>query len=221
LSALEGVPFWTRPDPCPAGLPPIATVGAYDGPARALLIGFKERGALALARPLGAALARSLSLALTLVGRVESVVVLPVPSSAQQCRRRGADVVAELAQCAVRDLRALGVPVRLVRALRQVRAVADSAGLDARARAANTAGALGLRRGAAAMIGGSTVVLVDDVVTTGASLAESARVLHEASAFVVAAATVAATRRHERPPGAGHAGIRSPAAQQLGWGLRC
>jgi orotate phosphoribosyltransferase len=40
------------------------------------------------------------------------------------------------------------------------------------------------------------VVLVDDLVTTGATLTDCARALREVGADVVAAATVAATRRH-------------------------
>ncbi|MBV9096601.1 MAG: ComF family protein [Frankiaceae bacterium] len=246
LAALAGPARWTRPDPCPPGLPPVATTAGYDGPVRALLIGYKEHGAHALARPLGAALARSVALALAPVrdppvgqaGPVFPVPVVPVPvvpvpvclvpvclvpvpSAPWQSRRRGADVVAELAACAVRDLRRLGLPVRVLRALRQVRAVADSAGLDARCRAANSAGALGLRRRAGPLLAGSTVVLVDDLVTTGASLAEATRVLRAASAHVVAAATVAATSRRARSPAATGAGIASPAAQLHGWGLRC
>jgi predicted amidophosphoribosyltransferase len=226
LDVLAAPARWTRPVPAPPGLPPVATVATYEDPVRSLLIAYKEHGAVALARPLGAALARAVVLVTSHLAPSHwtgsrPVLLVPVPSSVRQSRRRGADVVAELAACAARELRAAGRTVQVVRALRHVRAVADSAGLDARARAANAVGALGLRRGAGPLVAGRAVVLVDDLVTTGASLSESTHVLRLASASVVAAATVAAT--HRRPLGSqlGGRGIPSPAAQPQRRGLRC
>jgi len=216
LRPLDAPARWTRPEPAPAGLPPVATIAAYDGPVRDLLIGYKEHGARVLARPLGAALGRSLALAASLAAR--PLAVVPVPSSSRQCRRRGGDLVAELALAAAREL---GAPADVVRALRHVRPVADSAGLDAQARAGNTAGALGLRRGAGSMLAGRPVVIVDDLVTTGASLTEAARALRDAGATVAAAATVAATSREHLLRPARGTGIRSPAAQPHRRALRC
>jgi len=225
LDALAAPARWTRPVPAPPGLPPVATVAPYDDPVRPLLIAYKEHGAVALCRPLGAALARAVALVTsqlpTLNGKgPRPVVLVPVPSSVRQSRRRGADVVAELAARAAGELRAAGRTVQVVRALRHVRAVADSAGLDASARAANAVGAFGLRRGAGPLVAGRVVVLVDDLVTTGASLSESAHVLRVASASVVAAATVAATGRRTLGSQVGGQGIRSPAAQPRRRGLR-
>jgi len=224
LTALAEPARWTRPDPAPPGLPPLTTTAGYDGPVRDLLAAYKEHGAVGLGRPLGAALGRALALAMSLPAaacRAGPVVVVPIPSSGPQCRRRGADVVAELAARAASEERSSGRQVRVVRALRHVRSVADSAGLDAAARAANAGGALGLRRGAAAVVAGQTVVLADDLVTTGASLAEATRVLRAASAAVVAGATVAATGRRQPPRRPGARGIRSPAAQLSSRGLPC
>ena len=219
LRGLTGPARWTRPEPAPPGLPPVATIAAYDGSVRGLLIAYKEHGSAGLARPLGAALARSVALAVD--SRSNPIVLVPVPSSGRQCRRRGADVVADLAAWAARGLRAIGRRAHVVRALRHVRVVADSAGLDARARAANAIGALGLRRGAGPLLAGQTVVIVDDLVTTGVSFAEAARVLRAATATVVGAATVAATGRQQLPFAAGGRGIGSPAAQPHRRGLRC
>ncbi|WP_034518372.1 ComF family protein [Actinomadura rifamycini] len=114
-----------------------------------------------------------------------------VPSGRRARRRRGRDVTGEVARVAVRRLRAEGMAVTAVDALRLRRRVADQAGLTAARRAANLRGAIEVR----APVAGRRVVLVDDVVTTGASLSEAARALRAAGAEVVGAATVAMTPR--------------------------
>jgi predicted amidophosphoribosyltransferase len=185
----------TRPTPAPADLPPVTTVAAYEEPVRALLVAYKERGVTALRQPLAGALARAVRA--SGLGP-ERTVLVPCPSARARSRRRGADVVTDLAATAARQLRIEGADVVVVRALRHVRPVADSAGLSARARAVNVDGAVGLRRGAAALLAGRRVVVIDDLVTTGTTLAEAARSLRAAGAEVAAAATVAATRRRAR-----------------------
>lgn len=170
---------------------------AYDGHVRDFLLAYKEDGVTALRRPLGAALASSLRAA---VGPESDrpVVVVPVPSSRAARRRRGCDVVADLATTAVAMLRAEGQPVRVVRALQHSRRVADSAGLSAEQRSANLAGAFTTRAAGSRLPVGTRVVVVDDLVTTGVTLRECADSLRAAGTEVVAAATVAATRRRER-----------------------
>ncbi|KPI29269.1 hypothetical protein OV320_4525 [Actinobacteria bacterium OV320] len=57
-AALDGAePFRVRPVPEPPGLPAVHAAARYADEVRATLLAHKERGALALARPLGAALA--------------------------------------------------------------------------------------------------------------------------------------------------------------------
>ena len=176
--ALAGRPVHARPTPAPDGLPPLVAAAAYDGVVRSLLLAHKERGRLALAAPLGQALAG----AAAVHGR--GALLVPVPSSSAAVRARGHDHARRLAATAARRLGARVLPV-----LVHARGVEDQSGLDAAARAANLAGALQARR----PLDGLVVVVVDDVVTTGATLAEAARALTAAGATVRGAAVVAAT----------------------------
>ena len=82
--------------------------------------------------------------------------------------------------------------------LRPRRRLADQSTLGHRERAANLSGAYAVRGGGAAELQGRMVVLVDDVVTTGATLAEAARVVRAKGGLVVGAATLAATQRRAR-----------------------
>jgi predicted amidophosphoribosyltransferase len=168
-------------------------VASYTGSCRQLLLAYKERGAVGLGRLLAVPLATSLTAA---VGRRDgTVLVVPVPSTRSAVRRRGDDLVLALARRAATLVRRRGLAVRVLPALQHCRDVADSAGLDSRARALNLAGALAARRRLRPALVGSQVVIVDDLLTTGATLAEAARALGEARAAVLGAATIAATRR--------------------------
>jgi predicted amidophosphoribosyltransferase len=196
-SALSGRarPAW--PTPVPAGLPPPWAVADYAGPARAAVLAHKEEGRRALVVPLGAALATAVAAACGVGGA--PVLLVPAPSRPAAVRARGDDPTRRLARRAAGVLRRAGVPVRVVPVLRGARGLADQAGLDAAARAANLAGALRLVHGAERLVAARAVVVVDDVVTTGATLAECARCLRAAGAVVVGAATVAATSRRTVP----------------------
>ena len=177
--------FEHRPTPAPDGLPPLTTVAAYDGAVRSVLLAHKERGHLAMARPLGRALAEAVRL------HGPGAVLVPVPSAAAAVRARGHDHARRVAAVAGRRL-----GQRTAAVLVQCRAVADQAGLDAGARARNLQGALAVRR----RLDGLDVVVVDDLVTTGATVVEAARALTAAGARVRGAAAVAVTLR--RVPGA-------------------
>jgi predicted amidophosphoribosyltransferase len=182
----------TRPRPCPQGFPATFAVTEYEGSARAMVLAHKEHGRLALARPLGVALAGSVSAA---VGTASGPVVLvPVPSRRSATRQRGHDPLLRMTKCAARVLRA-DRPTKVAALLVARRRLADQAGLSGTGRAANLAGAHRVRRWAARPGPGSVVIVVDDVVTTGASLAEAVRALRSAGLDVHGAAVVAATRR--------------------------
>ena len=96
-----------------------------------------------------------------------------------------------VAERASRALREQGLTATTTSALALSRTPMDQAGLDARARRANLAGAMRAdtrrRRGIA--------VVVDDVVTTGATLAEASRALSIVGWTPHCAATIAATVR--------------------------
>jgi len=195
------LPRLTRPDSPPPCFPVTVTCSPYDELLRGLVSAHKDRGALGLSPLLADRLAQSVHALLTGCGASGPLLLVPVPSAAAAVRRRGFDATLTLARLAARQLhRRHGL--RAVHLLAQRTPLADQAGLDAAGRRANLDGGLRLRRprpGASGLPRGTSVVLVDDVVTTGASLAEAARVLIEARVTVVGAATVAATQRQQRP----------------------
>ncbi|TMR05563.1 ComF family protein, partial [Actinomadura soli] len=167
-------PARTAPD----GLPPPWTITTYDGPLRTILSAYKERGRTALAVPLGEALATAIQAALTRLEPPHTVVW--VPSRRGSFRRRGHDPLRGTVAVALHRLRAEGIPVTGLDALRQRRRVDDQAGLTAAQRLTNLDGAL---EATPPGMAGRQVILVDDVVTTGASLAEAARALRAAGAI--------------------------------------
>ncbi len=171
----------------------------YAGAVARVILAWKDRGRPWLGRELSPVLAGAVRAGLDeaedlgLVSRGSDVVALVgVPSSRRAIRRRGQDMVTALARGAAADLARHGWTVRTEPALRRRRHIRDQAGLAARARARNVAGAFAVRRRATWLVG-QPVVLVDDVVTTGASLAEAARALREAGAQLVAICAVCAT----------------------------
>lgn len=162
---------------------PVWALGRHRGPYRRSVISLKERGRRDLANPLGAALAGALvQLArwgeLPDAGRLR---LIPAPTRRLAARRRGGDPVTAIAASAARHLgpRVSVCPLLVIRAGGR-----DSAGLDARQRSANLRDRVLLRRDAssrpsasARVVPSAVTVLVDDVLTTGATAAESVRVL--------------------------------------------
>jgi predicted amidophosphoribosyltransferase len=183
----------------------------YRDAVRAALLAHKERGALGLAAPLGAALAGAVrggggeGREGVGVGPHEGppriaahtmVSLIPIPSAPRSTRARGHDPVRRMALAAAGELRRRGVGARVLGALRQRRGVADQAGLSVPERWANLAGALEVAVGARRLLAGAgRIVLVDDLMTTGASLAEGVRALTAAGVdSTISAAVVAAPR---------------------------
>lgn len=195
-AALSGAaPRRVRPVPEPRGLPVVHAAARYEDEVRAVLLAHKERGALALAAPLGAALAGAVRAGLRgprlqghglhrqgpreAAGVRECVLLVPVPSARSAVRARGHDPARRIALAAAGELRRTGTPSRVVGVLRQRRVVADQSGLTARQRLDNLAGALEVADGGGRLLAAGRVVLVDDLMTTGASLREAARAVQE------------------------------------------
>lgn len=202
---LQQQPSAAWPHPVPRGLPPPWAIAEYDGVVRALLLSYKERGAVGLGSILAGGLASSVQAAMPANGG--PVRLVPVPSSRRVVRDRGDDVVLRMTCRAASAVRRAGGDVTVIPALRHVRRVADSAGLGARERQANLSGALAVSEGRQRQLAGALVVITDDLITTGATIAEAAQVLGSRGAVVVGAAVVAATRRRARSAQLGASGL--------------
>ncbi|MCL8017753.1 ComF family protein [Streptomyces sp. AS02] len=186
------VPSRVRPVPEPSGLPVVHAAARYADEVRAALLAHKERGALALAAPLGTALAGAVRAGLREAGAGGGVgrfgragvpvLLVPVPSARGAVRARGHDPARRIALAAAGELRRARMPARVLAVLRQRRAVADQSGLNSWQRLDNLAGALAVAPGGGRLLAGGPVVLVDDLMTTGASLAEAARAVRAALA---------------------------------------
>ena len=180
------------PTPSPPGLPVPWAIGSYSGALRAMLLAHKEHGRLALAGPLGNALARAVTMA---APGTDELVLVPVPSRRAAVRTRGHDAIGRMARASARSLRRDGRVVQVLPVLRIGRRLADQAALSSDRRRANLAGALTVPTGLYPLVASRRVVAVDDVVTTGSTLAEAARALRVAGTASVAVAVVAATVR--------------------------
>jgi predicted amidophosphoribosyltransferase len=181
----------------PTGLPLLVAAALYAGPAGAMVVAHKEHGRLGLAQPLGRALAGAAGVAMLRSGRRGSsgVLLVPAPSTRASVRARGQDATLRLARVAAGELRAEGLPVRVLPVLRATRHLRDQAALTAAERAVNLAGGLTVPASRAPLVDGLCALVVDDVLTTGSTMAEAARALTEAGAAVLGGAVVATGRQ--------------------------
>jgi len=186
-----------RPRGAPTDLPPCLCAAVYDGPVRALILAYKERGQRVLAPALGEALARVASDGLAGVARSWPIVLVPVPATAAAVRARHGDHMLILARHAADRLADDGWSVTVHQAL-SARPKDDSAHLDRQGRAEAARAAFGPRPSVAARLRDtaldSIVIALDDVLTTGATLAAVARQLAAVGTPVAFGVTVAATR---------------------------
>ncbi len=151
----------------------VRAAGAYRGPIRRLVTGFKYARRPSCAWPLGEMMADRIRGWATLH---DGVVLVPFPTTDGARRRRGFEPPALLA---AEISRRLGIPPA-AGVLRRVGDPPPQASLSRTARLEAPRGSVAVARGEA--VEGRTVLLVDDVLTTGASASEAARVLLEAGA---------------------------------------
>jgi predicted amidophosphoribosyltransferase len=164
---------------------PVFSLGRYAGARRSAIVAVKEQGRADLIRPLGAALRGGLRQLLTWGLLGPPLTVVPAPSRRHVARRRGGDPVMRMALAATSG----GRDARVVQALRMKALVRDSVGLSGAARQRNVAGRVRLSGSPNGLSG--DVLVVDDIVTTGATAAESVRVLQTSGARVVAVMALA------------------------------
>ena len=160
-----------------------------------VLVAYKDGGRTDAAPALAAALRSAVRAALAATAAPggsapggsaagDGILLVTVPSSRRAWRLRGFHPVDGL----------LGrAGLRPTPLLRQSGRILDQVGLGKAERLDNRRGSLVATR----PLTGSRVVLVDDIVTTGATLLEARRAIRQAGGEVLAAATVAHTRRRQ------------------------
>ncbi len=177
---------------CRAEPPPVRIRSAlfFENAAAEALIAFKLSGRLELGDWLVAEM-EPLLLALS----PPPDILVPVPLHRSRLRQRGFNQAAWLAR---RLSRRLHLPLSLshLRRVRPTPPQGQAAGRSARAQ--NVRGAFALRR--RHPFAGRRVCLVDDTATTGATLAECARVLRAGGASEILAITAARTPPPDPPP---------------------
>lgn len=210
---------------------PVVAAGVYRGELAQTLLSFKKHGqrhlAAALARPLAKAIAAS-------AAGAPGLLLVPVPTSGPAFRRRGFSPVHLLLARArrgpgldgavVADVLGKAWPggsgaLRLRGPARSGPAPASPGrkglgrrepgqkGLGRAARARRVRGSMRIKGALRPPeLQGRACIIVDDVLTTGATLAEAARVLGDAGAVVRGAVVLAATR----PPVAGSSAPAMP-----------
>jgi predicted amidophosphoribosyltransferase len=152
------------------GLADAYALAGYAGPARRVVLSYKEKGRHELSVVLGAALATALPTI-----RAGPYTLVPAPSRPSAARARyGQHMTAVARACAVALARA-GHRASVAPVLRLSGRARDSVGLDPDARAANLQGRLRCTGQAP-----PSAVLLDDVITSGATATISVATLKAA-----------------------------------------
>ncbi len=187
---------------------PVVAAGVYREELAQALLSFKRHGQHQLKTALGRSLAGAVRAA---AGEGPSIALVPVPTSSAAYMNRGFSPVHLLLAEASRQLPGIGVVNVLAKTGKGgLRLTGGQKGLDRGARAKRVRGSMEVRSRGRGRVEGRRCIIVDDVLTTGATLAEAARALHQAGAIVAGGVVLAATR----PPDAGGGGAASPEDQR-------
>ena len=175
---------------------PVVAAGVYRDELAQAVLSFKSHGQGQLRRVLARALARAVHAA---VPNTPGTCLVPVPSSTGAFVRRGFSPVHLLLGSPAAGSVLAGAPVLDVLRKSHRRTGAGGLpggqkGLGRGARASRVRGSMRVPRRKLDGVAGRPCVLVDDVLTTGATLAEAARALHESGAVVAGAVVLAVTR---------------------------
>lgn len=190
LSTSEGAP---RCGLCRRIEPPFARAvayGSYDGGLRELIHLLKYAGVKPAAKVLGRMLAEAIA-DLDIDFLTAPISVVPVPLHRARFRQRKFNHAELIARNALKLIAAPQSFHLRADALERKRETQSQTGLTRHQRRDNVRGAFGVAR--PEFVKGHEVLLVDDVYTTGATVAECARVLRRAGATKVWVATVART----------------------------
>ncbi len=161
-----------------------ACAGAYTGKLRDSVLRFKFSDHPEYAKTFGPILAQTIRTYLP--GTYDCISWMPV--SRETLQKRGYDQAQLLAQEAAKTLGRQAVPLLV----KMKSNVPQSSLRERRQRLENVAGVYSVPH--PKRVAGQRVLLIDDILTTGATLGEGARVLREAGAFQVVAATLCRTQ---------------------------
>ena len=159
----------------------VKSLGTFDDHYQVLIHNFKYKRKTSLGKRLGLRLGENLCSDQRFL---DSDLLMPVPLHPARKRERGfnqSEILAEMVSERINVPLAKGI-------LRRIKNTKDQTNLSAEQRRENVAGAFSVSH--PERISGKRIILVDDVITTGATLKECAKVLKEAGAKRIVAATL-------------------------------
>ena len=169
--------------------------GSYDGGLRELIHLLKYEQVRPAAGVLGRMLGEAVAAMAPLLDQAQALVI-PVPLHVAKLRQRGFNQSELIARAALKSPALSPVsPPLCASVLERARPTESQTGLTRHQRRENVRGAFRVHD--SKTVAGRTILLVDDVFTTGTTVSECARVLHNAGAVQVWVATVARVLRPE------------------------